>query len=110
MCAAGSAADSEDCFTALPPRPRGCPSQAGAFSDDRRHPAYALDPRNRAGKFVLGKLLHGDRELCWIMSYSRARDPMRALASLLFLVEAGGMRGRVRTRNRKKSKTQRLDA
>jgi hypothetical protein len=32
-------------------------------------PAYALDARPRAGKFVLGKLLHGDRELSRIMSY-----------------------------------------
>lgn len=52
-------------------------------------PAYALDARTRAGKFVLGKLLHGDRELSRNMSCSRARDPMRALASLLFLVERG---------------------
>jgi hypothetical protein len=52
-------------------------------------PAYALDARTRAGKFVLAKLLHGDRELSKIMSYSRSRDPLRALSSLLFLVEGG---------------------
>jgi hypothetical protein len=52
-------------------------------------PAYALDARTRAGKFVLAKLLHGDRELSKIMSYSLAKDPLRALASLLFLVEGG---------------------
>lgn len=52
-------------------------------------PAYALDARTRAGKFVLGMLLHGDRELSRIMSYSRARDSIGALASLLFLVEGG---------------------
>jgi hypothetical protein len=38
---------------------------------------------------VLAKLLHGDRELSKILSYSRAKDPLRALASLLFLVEGG---------------------
>lgn len=52
-------------------------------------PAYAFDARTRAGKFVLGKLLQGDRELLRIMSYSRAKDPLRALGSLLFLVEGG---------------------
>jgi hypothetical protein len=54
-----------------------------------RVPAYAFDARTRAGKFVLGKLLQGDRELVRVMSYSRAKDPLRALGSLLFLVEGG---------------------
>lgn len=48
-----------------------------------------IDARTRAGKFVLAKLLLGDRELSKIMSYSRSRDPLRALSSLLFLIEGG---------------------
>lgn len=66
----------------VPHRLKPSPSIAGI-------PAYAFDARTRAGKFMLAKLLHGDRELSKIMSYSRAKDPLRALGSLLFLVEGG---------------------